>query len=43
MRIFSVIMGLILILFGCTSKVHEMKKSPCTLHEKLYENRLNLA
>ncbi len=37
MRIFFVIMGLLL--FGCASKVHEMKKSPCTL----YENRLNLA
>ncbi|MCK0495897.1 comB7 lipoprotein [Helicobacter pylori] len=41
MRIFFVIMGIML--FGCTSKVHEIKKSPCTLHEKLYENRLNLA
>ncbi len=37
MRIFFVIMGLVF--FGCASKVHEMKKSPCTL----YENRLNLA
>ncbi|MFP5952915.1 comB7 lipoprotein [Helicobacter pylori] len=37
MRIFFVIMGIVF--FGCTSKVHEMKKSPCTL----YENRLNLA
>ncbi len=41
MKIFLLLMGLMLV--GCTSKVHEMKKSPCTLHEKLYENRLNLA
>ncbi len=37
MKIFLLLMGLMLV--GCTSKVHEMKKSPCTL----YENRLNLA
>ncbi|WP_199768907.1 comB7 lipoprotein [Helicobacter cetorum] len=32
MKIFFVILGLILL--GCSSKVHEMKKSPCAFYEK---------
>ncbi len=41
MKFFLLLMGLMLV--GCTSKVHEMKKSPCALHEKLHENRLKFA
>ncbi|AFI05050.1 hypothetical protein [Helicobacter cetorum] len=37
MKIFFVILGLVLL--GCSSKVHEMKKSPCAF----YENPLSLA